>query len=628
MRLRTGPGASLEDLSQDAGNLSGSHRGDSLSGSGEKWGHQPVGKKAYILGTLLVLLPILIMMMVGLFVALDAGHGHSNAYYTRAASLCVAEAGMADALAELEGNLAWVTGFAQKPMKDVRGNYNVTFNQGPGPFSPDDSVNNSDGTHPDSWRGANTVPAGTVLVVVVARVGSVERRLEALVGPSSSSIELSTPLLTSGRIRMEGNVNIDGITALDDSTSVSADVHSNFLSGGSDLIEWVASGGSLLIDGIVSSSGTSGSAINLTGGTVTGGTQVNEAQKPIPPVNIPAQIAAKSGSPAPVIVPLGQTNIPAGDHYVAGNLNLNGDLHLDGGSLYVQGELTVNGSLSGTGSVYVGGRTLVHGDSDINGKNALALFSKGNVELRGFDGTSYLQSAISSDAAATTAYNDATWALSQLPAQMVPASWSAGAFNNNYLEQVAEVLGYQGGAVNPTGGRTRSSMFVLRDKVNTLPAGQTRDFVAQRLDKIGRVFSGNGNYFGRTDSIAITNFNATGDTDGLIDAVNDMAYTSLMPAAQAAVDQIDYNRIGAASFQGLVYTNGSFYCANEINVIGAIVVNNDGSSSPVTLDGHTVNPGDLFINNGCNVTFVEDFFDNGGMGGGSGPPGVLVWMGR
>lgn len=594
----------------------------------EKRGAYLVRRRAYILGTLLVLLPVLIIMMVGLFVALDAGHGHSNAYYTRAASLCVAEAGMADALAELEANLAWNAGFAQKPMKDVRGSYTVTFNQGAGPFSPDDSVNNSDGAHPHSWRGANTVPAGTVLVVVVAQVGSVERRLEALIGPSSSSIELSTPLLTSGRIRMEGNVNIDGIAALDDSTSVSADVHSNFLSGASNLIEWVASGGSLLIDGTVSSSGTSGSAISVTGGTVTGGTQVNEAQKPIPPVNIPAQIAAKSSSPAPVIVPLGQTTIPAGDYYVAGDLSLNGDLHLDGGSLYVQGELVVNGSISGTGSVYVGSRTSVHGDSDLNGKNALALFSKGNVELRGFDGTAYIQNAINGDAAATTAYNDATWALSQIPGQAVPASWSVNAVNNNYLEQLAEVLGYQAGAVNPPAGRTRASLFELRDKVNTLPAGQTRDFVANRLDKIGRIFSGNGNYFGRTDNMAINNYNTTGDTDGLIDAVNDLAYTTLMPAAQATIDLIDYDRIGAASFQGLVYTNGSFYCANEINVVGAIVVNNDGSSSPVTLDGHTVNPGDLFINNGCNVTFVEDFFDNGGMGGGTGPPGVLVWMGR
>ncbi|GMU53349.1 MAG: hypothetical protein AMXMBFR33_24950 [Candidatus Xenobia bacterium] len=583
-------------------------------------------RRAYILGTLLVLLPILVMMMVGLFVALDAGHGHSNAYFTRAASLCVAEAGMADALAQLEGNLAWNAGFSQKPMKDVRGQYTVTFNQGPGPFSPDDSINNSDGAHPDSWRGANTVPAGTVLVVVVAQVGSVERRLEALIGPSSSSIELSTPLLTSGRIRLEGNVNIDGVAALDDSTSVSADVHSNFLSGASNLIEWVASGGSLLIDGTVSSSGTSGSAINVTGGTVTGGTQVNEAQKPIPPVNIPAQIAAKSSSPGPVIVPLGQTNIPAGDYYVAGDLNLTGDLHLDGGSLYVQGKLTVNGSVSGNGSVYVGSSTVVHGDSDVNGQNAIALFSKGNVELRGFDGTAYLETVVNGNPTLTKHLTDGKWAIQELE-NNISSGWAGS--DSNYLDSVSTTLGGPQGNLFPPAGRDQSTMWKLRDHLtNNVAAGPSRDFLIDRLDKIGRIYSQNGLVLGRPDAVAIANYNATGDTDGIWDAVNDGNVAALMPAVYSVTRQIDYNRIGAASFQGLVYTNGSFYCANEINVVGAIVVNNDGSSSPVTLDGHTVNPGDLFINNGCNVTFVEDFFDNGGMGGGSGPPGVLVWMGR
>ncbi|MCA9791978.1 MAG: hypothetical protein KC910_09300 [Candidatus Eremiobacteraeota bacterium] len=585
-----------------------------------------VSSRGFILGTMVVLLPIMTIMVVGLIVALRAGGGSSQSYYARTASLCVAEAGLADAMGELEGNPIWALGFNAKPMKGAPGTYTVTFNQGAGPFTADQSVNNSDGTHPDSYRGANTVPTGATLLVVVARVNGVERRLEALVAPQTASLNLDNSLLTTGRIRLDDDIRIDGIQGLDDSTTVDGDLQSNNdddLSSG--VITWGGSG-TLNIDGKVSSSGSSGSTINMGSGTVTGGTHPNAAPVAIPRINIPAQIAAKSSNPAPTIVPFGVTTVSSGDYYVAGDLTLDGDLQLDDGNLYVAGKLTVNGSVSGTGSVFVGSDTSIHGNADMNGQNNLALFSKGNVELRGFDGTQYLQTLASGNTTLTTWLDDTKWALQTMESG-TQGGWAAS--NGNYLDNVTTVLGgYQSG-MSPPGGRTLGAPWQLRDHLtNNVAAGPTRDFLIARLDKIGRIYAANVDTLGRPDSVAIANYNATGDTDGLFDAVNDLNQTALMDAVYNTTRAIDYNHLGNAFFQGLVYTNGSFYAGGEISVRGAVVVNDDGSQASTTIDGNTVDPGDLVLAEGCDITFVKQFFDGTGTPIGSGAPAVVLWMGR
>ncbi len=574
--------------------------------------------RGYILGVLLVLLPILTMMMIALFVVLRGGHGSSNSYYARTASLFAAEAGLVDAMGVLQANRAWVSGFSQKPMKDVRGSYTVRFNQGAGPFQADDSVNNFDGAHPNSFRGNNTVPAGTALLVVVARVGGVERRLEALVGDTASLGMLDLPLLTTGRIRLQGDVRVDGITALNDSTSVDGDVQSN-LTGTVNAIEWLDTGGtSLHIDGNVSSSANPGS-INLAGGVVTGGTTENAAPRAVPPLDIPGEIAAKSSSPSPTVVPGGVTVVGTGDYYVAGNLDLTGDLDLQGGNLYVQGELSVQGTVSGTGSVYVGSHTKIHGNADINGQDNIALYSKGNVELRGFDGDAILDSLALSSPVAAKELADGKWAISEMATIMNNGSWTPGGIYDTVSQVLGEHL-----TGTPT-GRDPSTMFRLRDRLNPT-ASTAQKFLHKRLDNIGRMFSGNSNYFGQSDATARDNFTNTGDTSGLVDAANDLNDSALMQVVYNLTSTLDFDSIGSANFQGLVYTNGSFYSANQITVVGAVVVNNDGSQSSSVIDGITVNPGDLFLNNGSKITFVQDFFDDGG--GAGGQLGVVLWMGR
>lgn len=151
----------------------------------------------------------------------------------------------------------------------------------------------------------------------------------------------------------------------------------------------------------------------------------------------------------------------------------------------------------------------------------------------------------------------------------------------------------------------------------------------QKLQDTADIFSPNGNVLGRADSVARDNFNNFGQTAGIIDAANDLNDPALKLAAFNTVRQINYDRLGSSYFQGLIYTNGGFYADNQVTVLGAVVVNDDGSQSPFTAaSGDTVNPGDLILKGGSNITYVKDFFFGPNAGGTPGPRRVLLHLGN
>ncbi len=130
-----------------------------------------------------------------------------------------------------------------------------------------------------------------------------------------------------------------------------------------EMVSWNDPGGvSLNIVGNVSTTGSG--TINLGAGTVTGTVDDNAGARPIPNVNIPAEVAGKASSPSPAIVTGGTTALSSGDHFLAGPITINGDVHLDGGNLYVEGDVTINGSVSGDGSLYINGNTELRGNTD------------------------------------------------------------------------------------------------------------------------------------------------------------------------------------------------------------------------------------------------------------------------
>jgi hypothetical protein len=413
---------------------------------------------------------------------------------------------------------------------------------------------------------------------------------------------------------MAGNISVTGVKALNDSAPASkTDVQSNQTGGSADLIHYMG-GGTLNLNGKVLSSGSTSASINLGSSAPAGGSQYAAAQKTIPPIDIPGTIQSKLGT---------ATSYTAGtvatEKKYEGSLVVNGDLRLNGGSLYVTGNLTVNGSITGDGTVYVGNETTFKGDAAINGKERVALYSKGNVILRGFDGEAYLDALAATNPTAAGHWNNARSTLQSLRTAVSSGTWAGG--DGTSVDMLGANLG--------SGVNGQNYLGKLRNEVNAQPAGPTRDFMLERLDTLQRMFAGNVDDLGRPDSVAIADFQATGNTDGLLDAVTDQYETALMPATQNCIQQINYDKIGSSNFQGLIYTNGAFYSANEVQVVGAVVVNSDGAQAPFTIDGNTVNPGDLFLTNGSDITFIEDFFKAGGgsMTPASGPPGVRVWMG-
>lgn len=586
-------------------------------------------EQGFGLVTVLIVIPLLLVMVLALFAALNNGNRWTGTHYGETAAAYVAEAGAVDALQALKADPGWAVGFADKPMLNGHGTYTVRFNQTGGTFDPADSVNNFDGTHSDSFLGPDSVPVGAALVVVTAKVGSRSRREAYLIGTGDSTIRVEQGLLTSGKIRMEGETKVRAVESLSEAGDLPALVQSNLGGSDNDLISWVSGmGGNLLIEGQVLSAGNTSAAIDLSGYVPTEGVATNAPEVAIPPAGIESAVASRRTSTP---FPPGNTNVPSGENYydaTTAPLVITGDLVLNG-DLYVEGDLQVNGSISGIGSVYVTGETELFGDSRIDADDKVALYSQGHVTLSGFDGDLYLDgiAAGNSDFAGWLA--DSRWATQQLRTQMLDGSWAGADWSTvDTLTSVLAPFLSPGDRASQVPGRNGATLIRMREVVEGLPAGPSRNFMVDKLDTMGRMFSQNGNVLGRTDATARTEFFDHGNTDGLIDASNDLNETAYKLAAFNIVKQVNYDRLGSSYFQGLVYTNGAFYASNQVTVLGAVVVNGDATQDPlVTPDGDTLEPGDLVLKGGSNITYVKDFFFGPDAGPTPGPRRILLHLG-
>ena len=515
-------------------------------------------------------------------------------------------------------------------MASGKGSYTVVFNQTKTGFHPHHSVNNFDGDHADSPLGPGTVPNGAALLAVEGKVGAHSKLSYYLVGNGDDTIRVEQALLTSGRIQLEGETKLTAVESIAEKGSLDALVHSNDDSGSSDLITWEpgASGGNLLVEGEVKSSGTSAAAIDLNGYTPTNGSTTNAAKETIPPAGIETKVFAKRSATAFS----GGNSVPSGENYydaTSAPLVISGDLVLNG-DLYVEGDLQVNGSISGSGSIYVSGSTGLHGDAKIDANDKVALMSHGSVTLQGFDGDKYLDGVASTDAAFSTWLSDSRWALQETQTRMLDGSWLSAA--DGPVEQAATVLAPFSGPSDKTSlvaGRSGASLIRMKEKLETLPASPTRNFMIEKLQGTSDIFASNVSVLGRSDGVMRSSFNASGEVRGIVDAADDLNDPALKLAAFNTIRQINYDKLGASYFQGLIYTNGGFYADNQVTVLGAVVVNDDGSQSSFTApSGDTVEPGDLILKGGSNTTYVKDFFFGPSAGGSPGPARVLLHLGN
>jgi len=570
--------------------------------------------------------------------------------YHQAQALYLAEAGMARAQAALESDINW-SGVKDATIDGMPGKYTVEFK--PGKMGSVRNLGNMTGRE-DSYHGEGSVPENSALLVVEANVSGHRYVLESLVEGQGSVGYVTDAILASGKVRAKGDLKVDGIAALDDSASVDGSIQSND-GGTEDVVVWEG-GGEALITGHVGIKGSTGDAINMVGATILGGPELNSLSN-IPKYDITSEVEANLGHPVPTIVEYGTTTLSGGKYTLPGGA-INGDIVLaDGATLYVDGDISINGSISGSGNVYVKGKTSFYGDSEIstNPDKSVSLYSKGDVTLSGFDGTKFLE-----DNPETAALlDDAEFSLKHL---QVGLSVTGGEFTGikPYLDKTTTALGVhthygpsyitfdpivKDGAQLLKGRDVDvRTMKRLNSKILALPEGRTRDFLQERVDTLSQLFSSAADvYTGDPpegeENLAVKAFLEDGKTAGFLDAVingnatSSTAFIDHWPAALNLINQIDYDKVGTSYFQGAIYTNGHFVADNEVNILGALILDGNGADKKsVTLgDGSSVelSSGDVYLANSTRITYVEEMFKSGDLDL-TGPQLLArrLWIGR
>lgn len=617
-------------------------------------------RQGIALVTVLLMSGILMMMVAALFASVRGGLFNARTASNQEACLNVAEAGLADAMTELEADNSWTAGFTQKSTVWGSGEYTVQFYTGTGMPGLDDSVNNLEsGSVRPSPLG--NVPPYSALIVSVGSVRGASRRVEALV--RGGGADIVAPLVSSGRLDFRGGLKVDGIESLQSNVPIDVEVHSN-KTGPGTLLTWqkLLATDKAVVTGKVSSSGSDAAAIvfnpNVAPDCQVSSFETDAPQKAVPSFDIASAVAARAGSPGPPIPAAGPLILPAGDYYYAG-ASIQGDLILeDNARVFVEGDLAVNGTITGKGAVLVTGSTDLRGGATVeaNDSDFVALMSRGSVSLRGFDGTSFLASLASGDppnpatppgqetSELWTGLQDGMKELNTIVATYPPDQYVGdGVPQQARFDNARGTVGMAGGWTMP--GYPDDSAGKLRDR---MPAGPTGDFLRQKLDGMSKMYravwmDGNGNMvtgWSPTDCQAIIDKFLNGtltDSDGALwDAVTTLGYDPANATNVQVLNQqlqltlrTDYDRMGESYFKGLVYSNGAIYAGHEVTILGALYTDDDHSQSPVVLDGIPLQPGDQYLGNGTRLTYVRDMFQDGIPSlGAAGALGVVTWISR
>lgn len=595
--------------------------------------------------TVLIMTTVLSMMVIALYVSVRGGLLAASLQSKRVAAGYVAEAGLAETMENLRAGGFTLTSGQLTGAIGSGGTYTVDFKDSP-PFGTHDSINNlNNAAFAANFRAVDGVPPNSAVIIVRAEVGGVERVLEAVVSRGGGSIIAANAIQGGGNILMAGDVKVDGITDLDDPTPVPGNIHSNASSGVAVAWDNTAPGSNANITGAV---GALGGSIDLAGYTPAGGSSVTGTAASFPSLDIAGTISSKAGSPSPSINPVGTTALGGGDFYQSGDVVVNGDLKLDGTNLHISGDLQVNGSISGEGTIFVGGESRFYGDATVSADpdQKVALMSHGSVTLSGFDGNQYLAAVGATDSDFADRWSDLQMVLQDMQSTMNSspmASLQAGGSNHTLMDEMRRSIGQT--AAGPTYNSTEHNLVGnLSATLQTQAPGPTRDFLVKKLNNIKAIFEScmdNPQVVGMpNDGVARQILIDAWKNDpelrnmefiGIFDATIDNGDASVMKDLINITQQIDYDKVGAGYFQGLVYTNGYVHAQNEINVIGALMAKGDPALPSASLNGQTVKPGDLLLEDGVRVTFVEKFFD-GQAGGisvsGADTLGMETWLGR
>lgn len=582
------------------------------------------GKKRGIIAvSTLYISIILLILIIALLVSLKAESGHVLRYNYATEALYIGEAGMADAVRQLTANNKWKPGLADKVVFDFpngKGRYTIVFDED-NKVGSEESVNNLEQDHAvDGPRGKQTVPARTADVVVNVEYRGHTLRYEALISRGFAD-PITVPLLTSGKITMEGEVAISGVESATDRTSVEVGIHSNDNSNQPDIISWkkLDPDDEALINGSVSTTSDNPGAISAPAGFTALDVTKGKAPMPFPIIDVDTAIHYGKLSPAITVNPGGNTVVNGGDHSFAGGV-INGDLILNGGNLFVNGNLEVNGTIKGHGAIYVKNNTSFRGSSELHldATKSLSLFSGGKVSLSGFDGTQFLEDIANNNPDFKLWYDQSKQAHDALVTATngsFGTDWGAG---NATVEQWRNALGGTGPTPEITPAVTDPAISDPAD-----PGYIITPAVNYESDTLGKMITFlKTNYpTGESAMFLAEKLQATKDLyadGGPLQTVNDAAS---MPAGAANtiadLKNQDFDRLGNSLFDGVVYSNDSLYADHEVQIEGALLVKASYTKT-----------GDVFLGGKTKIIYNKELLENPFVGTNTGPVVVVCWLGE
>jgi len=336
---------------------------------------------------------ILVMMLGATLTSTSGGNIFAQDYHRKTAALYAAESGLAMIQDRLETNPDWEGTFDHEPTPFGEGSYSVSF----GP-----SVNNLEPPDPTLYKSGpyGPVAPGTAYLKVEGHAFGRTEVVECIVGRKSENF-LHAAMVATGKIYLDERVDVAGRVSSNDLSLTPADVISNFQGeapwgNSTPPVYWDESVTSTdQVRGTIRSASESSGSISSNLVSISDEALVDQAPVPVANVQIQDAIDAKSG--VAVRVPTSPTSPLSGDHYEGSHTTVTGDLILNNASLYIDGDLTVLGSIRGVGAVYVSGDTTFSGDSVvIANEDGVVLYSQGNVHLKGFNGTEWMDAVTAS----------------------------------------------------------------------------------------------------------------------------------------------------------------------------------------------------------------------------------------
>ncbi len=525
-------------------------------------------------GILLVLLivPILVFLARSVHWLAQSGAHRVGLHNKRVVAQYLLQAGKADTLAHIKQDADWSVGFREKSLDDVNGSYSVIFNQPGQAYQVGQSVNNITGTTSrDGPRGPGTVRPGSIELVVLADSQGHQATGQTIFVAKTKPLP-AYGLGASGKILLQGNVSVRGVENLISEAPVDAGIHANSLGAAGPAIRWVKNNtaNKMIVKGRVTTSAGAPDSISLQGTSGRDyqieGIETGAAQLPVPTANIVDTVGINSALPPPPFQNFGTSRLGPGKSYAKGSVELQGDLRLNGHTLYVDGDLIVNGTIAGVGSVYVTGKTRLKGDTKISSsETGVALFSHGAVELTGFDGQEFLNRLRVSNSGVNSALSQYDGSLVRVTGRRVKGGGNLPGeyYDDRRAAQIPALLS----AFRRSGAKGETADFIKR---------QLTDYVVKDTSAPVRI-PGMGGYGYRLNT----------PIQGKLRKGRPPSY--------------DLAKIGQAYFQGLIVSDHYVLTDNAVSVVGGVWATGDYDSDPVTVDGRTVNPGDIVANNGTEI---------------------------